>query len=89
MWAMYKEVGEYYQHGVSFPFISDLHLFSLLILQLNVPDDITILFTDDNYGNLVTVQDPEKLHPAGAGMYYHVDCRSFHRHWRLGDKLRE
>jgi hypothetical protein len=44
--------------------------------QLEVPDDITILFTDDNYGNLVTVQDPEKAHPAGAGMYYHVDCMS-------------
>jgi hypothetical protein len=43
--------------------------------QLKVPDDITILFTDDNYGNLVTVQDPEKFHPAGAGMYYHVDCK--------------
>ena len=44
--------------------------------QLKVPDDITILFTDDNYGNLVTVQPPDKAHPAGAGMYYHVDCKS-------------
>lgn len=44
--------------------------------QLKVPDDITILFTDDNYGNLVTVQPPDKAHPAGAGMYYHVDCMS-------------
>jgi hypothetical protein len=50
----------------------------MLMFQLEVPDDITILFTDDNYGNLVTVQDPEKSHPAGAGMYYHVDCTSSH-----------
>lgn len=52
----------------------------MLMAKLKVPDDITVLFTDDNYGNLVTVQDPEKLHRAGAGMYYHVDCQSFPSH---------
>jgi hypothetical protein len=73
MWAMYKEVAEYYQHGVSLR--SQASRGIQLTIQLKVPDDITILFTDDNYGNLQTVQDPEKEpHPAGAGMYYHVDC---------------
>lgn len=72
MWAMYKEVAEYYNHGVSDCPID--YATRLTCRQLKVPDDITILFTDDNYGNLVTVQPPDKAHPAGAGMYYHVDC---------------
>lgn len=39
---------------------------------------VQILFADDNYGNIMTVQPPGKNHPAGAGIYYHVDCEPLH-----------
>lgn len=35
---------------------------------------MSILFADDNFGNIMSVLPPEKQHPAGAGIYYHVDC---------------
>lgn len=41
---------------------------------LRVPDDVTLLWTDDNYGNirrLPTAQ--ERRRPGGAGIYYHMD----------------
>jgi hypothetical protein len=34
VWALYKEVQDYYDHG------------------MRVPDDVTLLFSDDNWGNL-------------------------------------
>jgi hypothetical protein len=46
--------------------------------QLQVPEDVSILFADDNYGNIMTVLPPDKPHKAGAGIYYHVDCLLFH-----------
>lgn len=36
---------------------------------------VTIMFADDNYGNIMQVLDPEMNHPAGAGIYYHADCK--------------
>ncbi|ORY30028.1 hypothetical protein BCR39DRAFT_598553 [Naematelia encephala] len=57
MWCMYKEVAEYYVNGS----------------QLEVPEDVITLFADDNWGNIMTVQPPEKQHKAGSGIYYHVD----------------
>ncbi|KAF3936617.1 hypothetical protein ABW19_dt0209873 [Dactylella cylindrospora] len=55
-WVLYKEVGQYYQAGMS------------------VPDSITLLWTDDNAGNILrTPLTNETSHGAGAGVYYHFD----------------
>ena len=41
---------------------------------INVPDDMMILFCDDNWGNVRRLPElGEKLHPGGYGIYYHVD----------------
>jgi hypothetical protein len=56
VWALYKEVQEYYEKG------------------MRVPDDVTLLWCDDNWGNirrLPTVE--ERQRPGGAGIYYHFD----------------
>jgi len=56
VWALYKEVLDYYDAG------------------LNVPDDVTLLLCDDNWGNVRRLpNDLERRHPGGWGMYYHVD----------------
>ncbi len=56
VWALYKEVQEYYEKG------------------MRVPDDVLLLWCDDNWGNnrrLPTVE--ERKRPGGAGIYYHFD----------------
>jgi hypothetical protein len=56
VWALYKEVQEYYEKG------------------MRVPDDVTLLWCDDNWGNirrLPTAEERER--PGGAGIYYHFD----------------
>src|SRR5215208_6804308 len=56
LWALYKEVQEYYERG------------------MRVPDDVTLLWCDDNWGNirrLPTIE--ERSRPGGAGVYYHFD----------------
>lgn len=41
---------------------------------IKVPDDMTILLCDDNWGNVRRLPYlGEKKHPGGYGMYYHVD----------------
>ena len=41
---------------------------------LKVPDDVTLLFTDDNVGNLRRVPTPEERKRAGgSGVYFHMD----------------
>lgn len=56
VWALYKEVQEYYDKG------------------LRVPDDVTILLADDNWGNVRRLPNAEERQRAGGwGMYYHVD----------------
>jgi hypothetical protein len=41
---------------------------------LRVPDDVTLLFTDDNVGNLRRVPTPEERNRSGgAGIYFHMD----------------
>lgn len=74
MWAMYKEVAEYYSDGVSGNSLFCLIGVRPAHLQLEIPDDVSILFADDNYGNIMSVMPPDRPHPAGAGIYYHVDC---------------
>ncbi len=56
VWALYKEVQDYYDDG------------------LKVPDDITLLLCDDNWGNIRRVPtDSERNRKGGFGMYYHFD----------------
>jgi hypothetical protein len=41
---------------------------------LRVPDDVTLLFTDDNVGDLRRVLTPaERQRSGGAGVYFHMD----------------
>jgi hypothetical protein len=56
LWALYKEVQEYYEKG------------------MRVPDDVTLLWCDDNHGNIRRLPTPEeRKRPGGAGVYYHLD----------------
>jgi hypothetical protein len=56
LWALYKEVQEYYEHG------------------MRVPDDVTLLWCDDNWGNIRRLPtDDERKRSGGAGVYYHFD----------------
>lgn len=56
MWCLYKEVGGYFQDG------------------LTVPEDITLLWADDNWGNAQRLPlSNETDRAAGAGLYYHFD----------------
>jgi len=56
VWALYKEVQEYYEKG------------------MRVPDDVTLLWCDDNWGNIRRLPTPEeRKRKGGAGIYYHVD----------------
>ncbi|PCH43136.1 glycoside hydrolase family 115 protein [Wolfiporia cocos MD-104 SS10] len=41
---------------------------------MTVPDDIALLWTDDNYGNIERLPTPaERNRTGGAGVYYHYD----------------
>jgi len=56
MWALYKEVQDYYEKG------------------MRVPDDVTLLWCDDNYGNIRRLPSfEEQKRSGGVGIYYHVD----------------
>ena len=56
VWALYKEVQDYYDKG------------------MRVPDDVTLLLCDDNWGNvrkLPNLNAPKRK--GGYGIYYHFD----------------
>jgi hypothetical protein len=56
LWALYKEVQDYYDKG------------------MRVPDDVTLLLCDDNWGNLRKLPKMgEKPRAGGYGIYYHFD----------------
>jgi hypothetical protein len=56
VWALYKEVQEYYEKG------------------MRVPDDVLLLWCDDNWANIRRLPAPEERKRAGgAGVYYHFD----------------
>lgn len=56
LWALYKEVQDYYEKG------------------MRVPDDITLLFADDNWGNIRRLpEQKDRNRPGGFGVYYHFD----------------
>lgn len=43
-------------------------------MGLNVPRDVIMLLSDDNWGNVRRLPDAKgRKHPGGWGMYYHVD----------------
>ncbi|AXB56827.1 glycosyl hydrolase 115 family protein [Flavobacterium fluviale] len=56
MWALYKEVQDYYDKG------------------MRVPDDVTLLLCDDNWGNIRKLPELNaKPRKGGYGIYYHFD----------------
>jgi hypothetical protein len=56
IWALYKEVQDYYDHGMT------------------VPDDVTLLFSDDNWGQIRRLPVPgTPARRGGYGIYYHFD----------------
>jgi len=56
VWALYKEVQDYYDKG------------------MRVPDDVTLLLCDDNWGNLRRLPGlNDKPRQGGYGIYYHYD----------------
>lgn len=56
LWALYKEVQDYYDKG------------------MRVPDDITLLLCDDNWGNIRKLPNLDaKPRKGGYGIYYHFD----------------
>jgi hypothetical protein len=56
LWALYKEVQDYYDKG------------------MRVPDDITLLLCDDNWGNIRKLPKlGEAKRKGGYGIYYHFD----------------
>ncbi|MFO1390389.1 glycosyl hydrolase 115 family protein [Cellvibrio sp.] len=55
VWALYKEVQDYYDHG------------------MKVPDDVTLLFADDNWGQIRRLPMTDLNRKGGYGVYYHFD----------------
>ncbi|MBY0238961.1 MAG: glycosyl hydrolase 115 family protein [Burkholderiaceae bacterium] len=56
LWALYKEVQQYYELG------------------MRVPDDVMLLWCDDNWGNIRRLPTAaERARSGGAGVYYHFD----------------
>ena len=56
VWALYKEVQDYYDKG------------------MRVPDDVTLLLCDDNWGNIRRLPKPgDPPRAGGYGIYYHFD----------------
>jgi hypothetical protein len=56
LWALYKEVQDYYDKGMT------------------VPDDVTLLLCDDNWGNIRKLPKmSDKPRSGGYGIYYHFD----------------
>src|SRR5450432_1791414 len=56
LWALYKEVQDYYDKGMT------------------VPDDVTLLLCDDNWGNIRKLPKlTDALRAGGYGIYYHFD----------------
>ncbi len=56
LWALYKEVQEYFDRG------------------MRVPDDVTLLLCDDNWGNIRKLPKlADKPRTGGYGIYYHFD----------------
>lgn len=55
VWALYKEVQDYYDQGMT------------------VPDDVILLFADDNWGQIRRLPTKDRERKGGYGVYYHFD----------------
>ncbi|WP_206860185.1 glycosyl hydrolase 115 family protein [Lysobacter changpingensis] len=64
VWALYKEVQDYFDAG------------------MKVPDDVTLLFADDNWGNIRRLPKPGETRGGGYGVYYHFDYVGGPRNYR-------
>ena len=65
VWALYKEVQDYYDAG------------------MQVPDDVTLLFSDDNWGQIRRLPKPDvPPRKGGYGIYYHFDYVGGPRNYR-------
>ena len=64
MWALYKEVQDYYDEGMT------------------VPDDVTLLFSDDNWGQIRRLPTRDLDRAGGFGVYYHFDYVGVPRNYK-------
>ena len=64
VWALYKEVQDYYDKG------------------MKVPDDVILLFADDNWGQLRRLPQNAGDHKGGYGVYYHFDYVGVPRNYK-------
>lgn len=66
MFVPYKEMGELYNAG----------------LREHIPDDVILLWAEDNYGYLRQVPDErERSRSGGSGVYYHVSYWGYPKSW--------
>jgi len=64
VWALYKEVQEYYDQGMT------------------VPADVTLLFADDNWGQIRRLPTRDLDRDGGFGVYYHFDYVGVPRNYK-------
>jgi hypothetical protein len=64
VWALYKEVLDYYDQG------------------MKVPDDVTLLFSDDNWGQIRRLPTRNLDRSGGFGVYYHFDYVGVPRNYK-------
>jgi hypothetical protein len=70
LWALYKEVQDYYDAG------------------MQVPDDVTLLFSDDNWGQIRRLPALDAAPRAGGyGVYYHFDYVGGPRNYKWLDTV--
>lgn len=69
MWALYKEVQDYYDHG------------------MQVPDDVLLLFADDNWGQIRRLPTLNKDRKGGYGIYYHFDYVGGPRNYKWSNTI--
>jgi hypothetical protein len=64
VWALYKEVQDYYDAG------------------MRAPEDVTILYCDDNWGNVRRLPKLGENNKGGYGIYYHFDYHGGPRNYQ-------
>lgn len=64
VWALYKEVQDYYDQGMT------------------VPEDVTLLFADDNWGQIRRLPTKDINRLGGYGVYYHFDYVGVPRNYK-------
>ncbi|WP_136064699.1 glycosyl hydrolase 115 family protein [Pontiella sulfatireligans] len=69
VWALYKEVLDYYEKGMT------------------VPDDVTLLFADDNWGLVRRLPTKELDREGGFGVYYHFDYVGVPRNYKWNNTI--